>query len=260
MAPRKQNDSSYVSPYSQSSQPRLTRRTTSSAQAAPPITLEVLNKSIESALDKHLEKVKVTVNESLDNALKELREQVNRIEKDLKDVSEKSKTAIAQLSKRVEEIESNVANDPSPLQLITDSCNEIAERTKRAKNIIVYGFPENSKNSDDLKSMNELFLDIKLELQAKFALRLGKKVANRMRPLKLIFDSVNQVSSLFRHKKLLDDKNLKIKNDMTPCERAYLEAVRAELDERIADGEENLKIKFVNKTPTIVTTEHEKNE
>lgn len=82
------------------------------------------------------------------------------------------------------------------------------------------------------------------------AIRLGKYKANKDRPLKICFDN-NNVPRMLLQKRTKLSENIKIYSDQTPEQKRYLQTVREELDERLRNGEKDLKIKYFKGIPRI---------
>ena len=81
---------------------------------------------------------------------------------------------------------------------------------------------------------------------------MGKIVPDRVRPIKLFLYSADEVNKLIAHKNVFEQNNLKLMKDSTIMERQYLLNLRTELNERIANGEQNITIKYQGGLPTIV--------
>lgn len=80
--------------------------------------------------------------------------------------------------------------------------------------------------------------------------RIGKYSADKIRPLKVHFDSNTTAKNILRQKNKLGPKN-KIFSDQTPGQRRYFNEVKDELKVRQAGGEEHLIIKYIKGIPTI---------
>ncbi|CAG9764066.1 unnamed protein product [Ceutorhynchus assimilis] len=83
-------------------------------------------------------------------------------------------------------------------------------------------------------------------------LRLGQFTPGKVRPVKVIFNTEVDALSILRFKSKLDRTGKYLKYDQTKAQRAYLGKVIRELEERTANGEINIKIKYHNGTPKIV--------
>ena len=74
----------------------------------------------------------------------------------------------------------------------------------------------------------------------------------------MVLDSRNDVVSIVRHAKELKKhgsyRNISLSFDKTPQQVAEYKALRATLDKRLQNGEPNLKIKYINGFPKIVST------
>lgn len=114
---------------------------------------------------------------------------------------------------------------------------------------------------DDRKKLVAIFeaLEFKPDLMTFY--RLGQISGSKTRPLKLVFSSQGEASSLL---KIFSEEAVKgadpslsevfISCDRTPNERATLDSLRRELGWRTTTGESNLTIKYFNSIPKITTT------
>lgn len=149
---------------------------------------------------------------------------------------------------------------------------EVHERALRAKNIMLFGLSENSKkNAEDNKKEDKANI-VKL-LSSAFPgydssrirfFRVGKKSANKTRPIKLILDSEARVPEILKTatREFLDNlgpvfEKVRLARDKTKRELEYLDHLRRELERRTKGGESGLTIKFVNGTPKIVISKNE---
>lgn len=197
--------------------------------------------AMQDALDSLFKRLDQSFQAKIDAA-------VTRLEGEVKAIG----TDVTNLQARVSALEAN-ANQPSVTKL-AEVCNEIKERARRANNVLLFNFSELA-DQDDFQAVNNLLVDLGLDFEAKHVFRLGvrKPSQARARPVKVVFDSPQKVARIFRNKKSLSDKGFVVKNDETQCERDYLNNIRASLQKRIQDGEQNLTIRYVNQVPTIVS-------
>ncbi|XP_045471735.1 uncharacterized protein LOC123678645 [Harmonia axyridis] len=145
-----------------------------------------------------------------------------------------------------------VTSGPSP-QSSEEIINEVFERTKRSHNLIIHGSIERGANRQDQLQIDSDMVQSILnecvvsEQNFKF-FRIGKFDSTkeaRSRPIKVSFSSPDPVSVILRRFKKLKSKFEKIyvAPDRTPQQVAFYRSVRSELDQRLAAGESNLRIK-----------------
>ena len=146
--------------------------------------------------------------------------------------------------------------------------SEINQRNERARNVMVYGAVE-----DGVSKANQTELDVALvggllgeagvmdEVVA--PLRLGKFDGTkrpRARPIKLRLSSSESVTILLRKFREIktnpDYSHLSISPDRTPRQIAVFKAVKEQLNNRVAAGETDLRIKYQNGIPSIVRAEN----
>ena len=150
--------------------------------------------------------------------------------------------------------------------------HEVNDRQNRKASLIIYGFTEQSvrlaaseKTAKDKSCITEFLTSYGLDdsiISMDFKCnRLGRLDVSRPhpRPLKLRFDNAQHAQTLFHKLKsnrtqIQSDeqfRNIKVSMDRTPRQIAYFRRIKEELNQRIANGEANLRIKFFNGIPSI---------
>lgn len=80
---------------------------------------------------------------------------------------------------------------------------------------------------------------------------------NNPRPIKITLCEEDIVHNLIRKAKTLRDSNsfkkINISLDRTPRQLEHYKSLKRELNQRISDGETNLKIKYIRGIPKIVS-------
>lgn len=139
-----------------------------------------------------------------------------------------------------------------------DIIQEIQDRLQREKNIIMVGLPEkNDKNAterhnQDYDEVHKILKSIDRDCpKPNKILRLGKYNADRIRPLKIIFETPDTPRYLLKNRSKMSDNSTKIYSDQTPVQRKYIQSLQAELKEREKNGETNLSIKYIKGVPVI---------
>lgn len=134
---------------------------------------------------------------------------------------------------------------------------EIQDRLQREKNIIMVNLVEgNDKNTTsdsdtDLEKAYNILKCIHLDCPKPLkAIRLGKILGNKPRPLKLIFENTETPKHLLKNRSKVS-ANTKIYSDQTPAQRKYLQNLQTEMEQRAKNGESNLKIRYIKGIPTI---------
>ncbi|KAB0801859.1 hypothetical protein PPYR_04045 [Photinus pyralis] len=148
-----------------------------------------------------------------------------------------------------------------PDNLFEDVVYEINQRQIRKRNLIVYGVPENNIIQQDRQQINETLskLDPAINDPQFSTHRLGRfdHTNTRPRPIKVVLEEEQFVrnyvlkSSQLRSMPLY--KHISLSFDRTPRQINYYRKIKKQLDERIAAGESNLKIKYIREVPTIVS-------
>lgn len=144
---------------------------------------------------------------------------------------------------------------------------EIIDRDRRKNNIIIFGSVETKCNSNseqvnlDTKLVGEICSTLLVADTNIKVSRLGKfdpTAIDRKRPLRVSFNSESIVGAALRNaSKLKTNSNLSglsISRDRTPMQLKIHRDARAELDNRLKNGEKNLKIQYKNGIPHIVSS------
>jgi hypothetical protein len=165
---------------------------------------------------------------------------------------------ITELQRDIEELKSNATG--AGIVSSGGIFEELAERERRAKNIIIYDVPESSaKEPEDRIKHDKMEVDKIIKAlsdvpAAKIKVfRLGKRKQgeHNERPLKVVMESREQVLRILRNKKRLP-KPGKIKSDLTPTQLRHLKDLRDELKSRQNGGEADLTIKYIRGCPQII--------
>lgn len=143
--------------------------------------------------------------------------------------------------------------------------NEIQERNKRSQNIIIYGSLEEGASRQDQVQMDtgtvqSILTHVGVTCSEIRPVRLGKFDSTRQirkRPIRVRLSSSEDVHRVLR--KSARDRirtstqfsHLYVSPDRTPKQVELFRSVKLDLDERIAKGEANLRIKYLNGVPTI---------
>lgn len=165
--------------------------------------------------------------------------------------------------KNVTFLNSAPANTMSP-QTCEELIAEMTERSKRSKNIIIYG---SSETGDSRKNQLELDVALTTSLLDKLNIsenniqpqRLGKFDASKenSRPIKLSLQSPDTVHQIIKNFKKLKTSNvfssITISFDRTPKQIEYYKLIKNNLNERLKNGENNLVIKYKHGIPVIQT-------
>lgn len=141
--------------------------------------------------------------------------------------------------------------------------NEISDRQRREKNIIIYNVQElsndstaNKRNADNQKAA-EIIQAIAPSVETQFitAIRVGKNKNNSPAPIKVQLPSRDDVMTVlkFKHKLKTLKPGVQITTDRTQIQRDQFKKILGELKEREDQGEVGLYIKYINGNPTIST-------
>lgn len=144
---------------------------------------------------------------------------------------------------------------------IEPTIEELKERDKRACNVLFFGVAESDmldKNerirceSENIKNLIAS-IDINVQTDQIKVLRLGRYQPEKIRPVKVIFESKETALRVLKRRTNLDrSRAVYIKSDQTPMQRKYLKDLIRELESRTEKGETDLRIKYLNSMPKII--------
>lgn len=143
-----------------------------------------------------------------------------------------------------------------------DMFDEINERLRRRNNLIIFGVEDkNCKDSDKVAVDRVLkLINANLDIGNYSFHRLGQFKINSQRPVKILLDSEQQVKEILKRSPILrNNVNLQnkvvVSQDRTPRQIQYYKEIKKQLLERRAEGESNIRIKYVRNVPKIVSVE-----
>lgn len=79
-----------------------------------------------------------------------------------------------------------------------------------------------------------------------------KKNKNGARSLIITLQNAQSALNIIRNRTKLKDKNIFINADLTPNQRMHFNNTRDELKRRLANGEKDLTIKYIQGVPKII--------
>ena len=166
------------------------------------------------------------------------------------------------LKRSIKQLEDRVEEKPKLDECYVEpAIHELAEREKRAYNILVFGIQERSESdrneriSQEKECIENVLKEVDKDVKVNDLklMRLGKYDPQKVRPIKVIFPTKEEAPKILKQKnKLSKDNKVYIKSDQTTEPRKYLKSVIQELEDRKVKGEINLKIKYILGTPKIV--------
>lgn len=139
---------------------------------------------------------------------------------------------------------------------------ELAERQKRAKNVMIFGVVEaTGSNAGERRAADGQFVGTLFEFLGTNPVpanvtRIGSFAEGKRRPIKVLLQSEADVLLIVKAaKKLRGAANydgISISLDRTPRQLCRYRELKAQLDDRKASGEQNLKIRYISGVPTII--------
>uniref|UniRef100_A0A6P7GB43 Uncharacterized protein LOC114340024 n=1 Tax=Diabrotica virgifera virgifera TaxID=50390 RepID=A0A6P7GB43_DIAVI len=123
---------------------------------------------------------------------------------------------------------------------VDDVVNELHEREKRSKNILIFNLPELSNTSEDASQVKSILSKAHASINTNEVkiLRFGNVNKNGHRPIKVIFSSASDALHVIKNKQTVSrEKKIYFILDQTPNQRKLLDSLRSELSERQNAGE-----------------------
>nr|CAI5855581.1 unnamed protein product [Callosobruchus analis]CAI5865158.1 unnamed protein product [Callosobruchus analis] len=118
--------------------------------------------------------------------------------------------------------------------------------------------PLRGQADDDKKAVLDILKHVasKLDFKDVKRIRVGRFLDSKTRPIKIVLRNADIAKKVLINAKKIKSTNeyahVSISADRTKKQMEHFSAVKNELDETIAAGEANLRIKYVNDTPRIV--------
>lgn len=168
------------------------------------------------------------------------------------------KTSIQNLQKKVDGIKIPDSVTSSSINDYEDLIQEVSEREKRKKNLMLFNVSEQNhssadeRNAADREIVNSILRSANIPDSEFKIIRLGKYGVSNNRPLKIIFKNEGNVHAVIKKAKdIRREKNISVSYDRTPKQIEYFRRLKESMNERIGNGETNLCIKYVDGRPKI---------
>lgn len=161
---------------------------------------------------------------------------------------------IDELERRITGLEAAGGVPNTPNYDFESVVNELDERNKRKKNVILFQVPESTSN----ETSDNVIIEEKLRLLEVRAVptkisRLGNRKPNnpKPRPLRLTFSSESEAKEVLRSNAKIRDSTQQFRADRTMKQREYFAKLKSELETRQARGERDLIIRYRDDIPFI---------
>lgn len=200
------------------------------------------------------------VMEKLENIERKYDEVLKMYENQVK-VNQELQTEITTLKLQVQKLSTEKDETQAPLE----AAREMHDRENRKNNILFFGCSEtllepatDQVGNLDTQIVNDIIHSVcpEMNLTQLKTYRLGKKTEEKIRPIKVCLNSSKDARAVFFKAKEISKnptyKHVAIGLDKTPREIAEYKALRAQLTERLNNGEQNLRIKYFRDVPKII--------
>lgn len=177
------------------------------------------------------------------------------------------KATIISLQEEVRQIKSN--SQPRALEsnkFIEEIISEVSERQRRKRNILIFNVkeerhrPHDEQNVADKNNIHKivqlLVPSTKLNICNVFRLGMPNSSNTRPRPIKLCLTNEEDALKLLKKSQALKETNefkeVFLTSDKTPREIEFYKSIKSEFLDRKNNGEDDIKIKYVDNVPKIV--------
>lgn len=182
------------------------------------------------------------------------------------------RSEIADLRQHIDEfIKSNKAiptkaQDTQENKFEENFIEEINERMRRKNNLLIFGVEDSNNKEADQRMVTQVIseIDANINIENYSIYRLGNFNANKKRPIKIIMDNEEQVINVVKKgHRLRNNANIRgrisLAQDRTPRQVQYYNDLKKKLMERQANGESNIRIRYVRGVPKIIELNKNKN-
>lgn len=143
-----------------------------------------------------------------------------------------------------------------------DAVREVSDQHRRQNNLVIFNLAESQSGDSDELNVRELLQLVNgdVSLEGVRVQRLGrlKNSGGQPRPVKVAFPVKEAVGKILKHANALRISNkylgVSISRDRTPHQLSLYRSAKTELQDRLAKGETNLKIKYVRDVPVVVSS------
>lgn len=143
-----------------------------------------------------------------------------------------------------------------------DVVREVSDQHGRQGNLIIFNLAESRSDDSDELRVRELLrlMNGSVSLEGVKILRLGRirNSGGQPRPIKVIFPVKEAVGKLLKNAVVLRNSSkyvgVSVSRDRTPHQLSLFRAAKAELQDRQARGETELRIKYVRGSPVVVSS------
>uniref|UniRef100_A0A8D8WYF4 Uncharacterized protein n=1 Tax=Cacopsylla melanoneura TaxID=428564 RepID=A0A8D8WYF4_9HEMI len=135
---------------------------------------------------------------------------------------------------------------------------ELEERKKRKRNVIIYDIDEspsddlNERIEHDNEKLNQIMGELNTNVQNVKIRRLGKRIPGKKRPMQVITQNDHEAINML--KKARSMKKTNFKNDLTPMQRDKMRDLGNQLKLKQENGETGWGIKYVKGQPKLWKT------
>ena len=192
-------------------------------------------------------------------------ENLNKYTEDLKNIKDEQTNILSKLpviEDRLSVLENKQSSSSTNVQ---DVIAEINLQKIKEKNVMIFNLHDHKDTQKDLDYIKKFLSNNNVNTNNISMKRIGIFNKDKKRPIKLFFKTRYEAFNLLKKSKIIASKSkhkIFITNDKTIAQQQYEKEIRSQLKTRIDNGENNLKIKYINSIPKIIEvfTEDSDNE
>lgn len=193
------------------------------------------------------------MNDKFDNSMSNMREDINNKLSDVHNRIDAQDERIDEISVKVDDCNNNITASISSMEdLILSEC---FEQRRREKNLIFHKVREAGTVDGDKDTIVNLLPVTPFDKDKITVFRIGSR-GETDRPLKVCFNSADDVAWVMRNAHSFLKGDVKCCPDRTPRQREKLHTALEELNRRSAAGEEKLILKHQSGIPRIVISKN----
>lgn len=224
----------------------------SSAMAVSRADLAELLQASNDKLAADLKKSFKTQFDRVEKSINEIKHDLSALRNKVSD----TETRIDLLDAKCVEMETDIARARGTNTFdLTHVVSEIEDRNRRSNNLLLLGLAEESDvaanptpDKDRVIQILSSILSTNSTIDIHLVVRLGKKIPQKNRPIKIILSSPTIVKDILKKTRIKPIAGLKFVNDLTILQKKELTDLRSQLE---AKGDDSQTIRYIRGRPCI---------
>ena len=187
-------------------------------------------------------------------------ENLNKFTSELKNIKDEQNNILSKLP-IIEDRLTVLENKPSSSSTcVQEVIAEINLQKIKEKNVMIFNLHDHNDIQKDLEYIKKFLTNYNVNIKNLTIKRIGIFSKDKKRPIKLFFKTRYEAFNLLKKSKIIATNTkhkIFITNDKTIAQQQYEKEIRSQLKQRIDNGENNLKIKYINSIPKIIEINYE---